>query len=60
MLNNFHFDLELLEFLPDICWEKMAEEILFVFCFDGFTSNKPTHYPLDYVDYYLDYIFEKL
>ena len=21
------------EFLPDICWEKIAEEILFVFCF---------------------------
>ena len=22
------------EFLPEICWEEIAEEILFVFCFD--------------------------
>ena len=44
------------EFLPEICWEKITEEILFVFCFDvwpgatnpGFTSNKPTHYLLDH------------
>ena len=41
-----------LEFLPEI-----AEEILFVFCFDvwrsnpGFTSNKPTDYQLDYGDF---------
>ena len=36
-----------------ICWEEIAEGLLFVFCFDvwpgpGFTSNKPTHYLLDY------------
>ena len=28
---NFYF---LSEFLPEICWEEIAEEILFVFCFD--------------------------
>ena len=22
------------EFLPEICWEEMADELLFVFCFD--------------------------
>ena len=49
----FHF---LSEFLPEICWEKIAQEILFVFLFwclacdsnPGFTSNKPTHYLLEY------------
>ena len=41
------------EFLPEICWEKIAEEILFVFWGSnpGFTSNKPTHYLLDYGDF---------
>ena len=45
------------EFLPEICWEKIAEEIPFEFGFvcglawgsnPVFTSNKPTHYLLDY------------
>ena len=32
---TFHDNFCLLsEFLPEICWEKIAEEILFVFCFD--------------------------
>ena len=47
-------------FLPEICWEEIAEEILFVFCFwclawgsnPGFSSNKPTHYLLDHGDFY--------
>ena len=41
--------------MPEICAEEIAEEILFVFCFDvwpGFTSNKPTYYILDYGDFY--------
>ena len=42
-----------------ICWEEIAEEILFVFRLDvwpgtrtnpGFSSNKPTHYLLDHGD----------
>ena len=28
---NFYL---LSEFLPEICWEEITEEILFVFCFD--------------------------
>ena len=41
------------ELLPEIYWEQVTEEILFVFYFDvwgskpGLTSNKPTHYLLD-------------
>ena len=33
---TFHGNFYLLseEFLPEICWEKIAEDILFVFCFD--------------------------
>ena len=39
----FHDRFYLLsEFLPEICWEEIAEEIL------GFSSNKPTHYLLDH------------
>ena len=42
--------------------EKIVEEILFAFCFDvwpgagtlAFTSNKPTHYLLDYSDFILN------
>ena len=47
------------EFLPEICWEEVAEEIFFVVCFDdwpgirslAFASNKPTHYILDHGDF---------
>ena len=43
-------------FLPEIYWEKITEEILFVFRFDvwpgartlAFNSNKPTHCLLDH------------
>ena len=32
---SFHGNFNLLsEFLPEICWEEIGEEILFVFCFD--------------------------
>ena len=32
---TFHGSFNLLsEFLPEICWEEIAEEILFVFCFN--------------------------
>ena len=32
---TFHGNFILLsEFLPEVCWEEIAEEILFVFCFD--------------------------
>ena len=32
---TFHGNFNLLsEILPEICWEEIAEEILFVFCFD--------------------------
>ena len=32
---NFSWQFYLLsQFLPEICWEEIAEEILFVFCFD--------------------------
>ena len=32
---TFHENFILLsEFLPEICWEEITEEILFVFCFD--------------------------
>ena len=53
----FHGNFNLLsEFLPEIYWEEIAEEILFVFRFDvwpeirtlAFSSNKPTHYLLDH------------
>ena len=54
-LRNFRWQFYLLsEFLPEICWEEIAAEILFVFCFDvwpDFTSNKPTHYPLHHGDF---------
>ena len=40
------------KFLPEICSEDIAEEILFVFCLNpGFLSNKPTHDLLDHGDY---------
>ena len=49
----------LLEFLPEICWEEIVEEILFVFCFDvwpwdrtlALCLNKPTHFLLDFGDF---------
>ena len=47
------------EFLPEICWEEVAEEIFFfIFHFlddwpgirtQAFASNKPTHYLLDHI-----------
>ena len=55
---NFYW---LSEFLPEICWEEIAEEILFVFHFflclawdsnPGFSSNKPTHYLLENGDFF--------
>ena len=53
---NFIYSLK---FLPEICWEEIAVEILFVFRFDlwpgtrtlAFSSNKPTHYLLDHGDF---------
>ena len=45
------------EFLQEISWEEIAEEIFFAFCFDGwgsnpgFSSNKPTNYLLDHEDF---------
>ena len=47
------------EFLPEICWAEIAEEIVFIFhCGDwsgirtqSFASNKPTHYILDHGDF---------
>ena len=59
---TFHGNFILLsEFLPEICWEEITEEILFLISFWclawdsnlGFTSNKPTHYLLDYGDFSL-------
>ena len=59
---QFYF---LSEFLPEICWKEIAEEILFVFHFwclawgsnRDFTSNKPTHYLLDHGDFTFNSIF---
>ena len=31
---TFHGNFIYSEFLPEICWEEMAEKILFAFCFD--------------------------
>ena len=45
------------EFLPEICWKEIAEEILYIFRFDvwpgtrTFSANKPTHYLLDHGDF---------
>ena len=60
-LNKVHFFLvekkTPSEFVPEFCWEEIAEEIFFfqisLWCqiWDtkpAFTSNKPTHYLLDY------------
>ena len=46
------------EFLPEICWEDVAEEIFAFWCLNwglnrGFMSNKPTHYLLEYGDFKL-------
>ena len=56
------------KFLPEICWEEIAKEILFVFRFwclawdsnPGFWFNKPTHYLLDHGDFkiVLDYTWK--
>ena len=48
------------EFVTEICWEEVAEEILFIIHFwwltrdtnPGFSSNKPTHYILDHGDFF--------
>ena len=54
----FHGRFNLLsEFLPEMCWEEVAEEIFFIYHFfffffwwltcvriQAFSSNKPTHY----------------
>ena len=56
---------KLSEFLPEICWEEIPEEIFFFHiwfrCLTwdtdlDFTSNKPTHYPLDYSDFQMAWI----
>ena len=47
------------EFLTEICWEAIAEEILFIYHFwwltwvrtQAFATNKLTHYMLDHGDY---------
>ena len=44
--SNDNFNL-LWEFLPEICWKEVAEEIFSYFRFDVW-SNKATHYLLDY------------
>ena len=54
------------EFLPEFCWEEIAEEIVFVSRFwclawdsnPGFSSNKPTHYLLDHGDFYFLYLLQ--
>ena len=45
------------EFLPEICWEEIAEENILFWCLawgpkPGFTSTKPTHYLLDYGNFH--------
>ena len=56
-LRDFSWEFHLLsEFLPDICWEEIRQKNIFRTLFrylgwgwnPGFTSNKPTHYLLDY------------
>ena len=58
-LKNFSWQIHLVsEFLPEICWEEIADEIFFHISFWcltwdtnlGFTSNKPIHYLLDHGD----------
>ena len=40
-LRNFSYQFYLLsEFLPEICWAEIAEEILSVFCFDVWTGAR--------------------
>ena len=47
------------DFLPEFCWEEIAEKIFFVFRFwclawnsnPSYSSNKPTHYLLDHDDF---------
>ena len=67
-LRNFSWQFYLLsELLPEICWEEIAEEIFFVFCFDvwlgcsnpGFSCNKATHYLLDH-GHYINKLLPKL
>ena len=56
------------EFLPDICCEKIVEEILFLFGFlclawgsnTGFSSNKPTPYLLDHGDQVVSIALDRL
>ena len=55
------------EFLSEICYDEIAEE-LFLFSFwcltwdtnPGFTSNKQTHYLLDYGDYVVTLVYNKI
>ena len=55
---TFHGNFYLFsEFLPEILWEDVAEEIFSFWCLTwglnpGFTSNKQTHYLLDYGDFH--------
>ena len=58
--STFHGNFYLLsDFLPEIWWEEIPNEILFVFWFDGwpggsnpgFSSNKSTHYLLEHSDF---------
>ena len=54
---TFHGNFYLLsECLAEICWEEIAEEILFVFCFGysnpDFSFNKSTHYLLEHGDHW--------
>ena len=62
-LRNFSWQFNTFsEFLPEICWEEIAEKMLFVFCFDvwygartlAFSSNKPAHYLLDHGNFIHD------
>ena len=65
LLRNFSRQFYLLpEFLLEICWEEIAEKILFRISVlisglwgsnPGFSSNKPTHYLLDHGDFHLCY-----
>ena len=54
---TFHGIYLLTEFLPEICWEEIAEGILFVFCFDVWPEARtlafrlPIHYLLDDGDF---------
>ena len=51
-LRNFSWQFYLLsEFMPEICWDEIIEEIIFVFCFNDWPGTRtlalrlPTSYP---------------